>query len=147
MALALSIAAAATVPAAAAVPDKPVIVLVHGAFADAAGWGPVISILQHDGYDVVAVENPLQSLDGDVANTRRVVDDQNRPVVLVGHSYGGAVITGAAALMLDTPEEKARACRVQAALSTSPEVQAVLLKLAEYYEDEARKLAPPRKSS
>jgi pimeloyl-ACP methyl ester carboxylesterase len=97
IALALSISAAAAVPAAAAAPDKPVVVLVHGAFADAAGWGPVISILQHDGYDVVAVENPLQSLDGDVANTKRVVDDQNRPVVLVGHSYGGAVITGAAA--------------------------------------------------
>jgi pimeloyl-ACP methyl ester carboxylesterase len=90
--------AALSVPAAAAAPAaKPTIVLVHGAFADAAGWGPVITILQHDGYQVVAVENPLQSLDGDVANTRRVVDDQAGPVVLVGHSYGGAVITGAAA--------------------------------------------------
>jgi pimeloyl-ACP methyl ester carboxylesterase len=84
--------AAVSAPAA-----KPAIVLVHGAFADAAGWGPVITILQHDGYQVVAVENPLQSLDGDVANTKRVVDDQAGPVVLVGHSYGGAVITGAAA--------------------------------------------------
>jgi pimeloyl-ACP methyl ester carboxylesterase len=76
---------------------KPTIVLVHGAFADAAGWGGVITVLQHDGYHVVAVENPLQSLDGDIANTKRVVDDQEGDVVLVGHSYGGAVITGAAA--------------------------------------------------
>jgi pimeloyl-ACP methyl ester carboxylesterase len=84
-------------PARAAPEAKPTIVLVHGAFADAAGWGGVISVLQHDGYHVVAVENPLQSLEGDIANTRRVVDDQSSPVVLVGHSYGGAVITGAAA--------------------------------------------------
>jgi pimeloyl-ACP methyl ester carboxylesterase len=77
--------------------EKPTIVLVHGAFADAAGWGGVIAVLQHDGYPVVAVENPLQSLDGDIANTKRVVDDQDGSVVLVGHSYGGAVITGAGA--------------------------------------------------
>ena len=86
------------VPVSAAAPAaKPTIVLVHGAFADAAGWSNVIPILQKDGYHVVAVENPLQSLDGDVANTKRVVEDQAGPVVLVGHSYGGAVITGAAA--------------------------------------------------
>jgi pimeloyl-ACP methyl ester carboxylesterase len=84
-------------PTAASPAAKPTIILVHGAFADAAGWGRVIPILQHDGYQVVAVENPLQSLDGDVANTKRVVEDQAGPVVLVGHSYGGAVITGAAA--------------------------------------------------
>jgi pimeloyl-ACP methyl ester carboxylesterase len=82
--------------AAPATTAKPTIVLVHGAFADAAGWGRVIPILQHDGYEVIAVENPLQSLDGDVANTKRVVEDQAGPVVLVGHSYGGAVITAAA---------------------------------------------------
>ena len=76
---------------------KPTIILVHGAFADAAGWSRVIPILQKDGYQVVAVENPLQSLDGDIANTKRVIGDQAGPVVLVGHSYGGAVITGAAA--------------------------------------------------
>jgi len=97
--LALVAASAALSAPAAAAPAaaKPTIVLVHGAFADAAGWGPVITILQNDGYQVVAVENPLQSLDGDIANTKRVVDDQAGPVVLVGHSYGGAVITGAAA--------------------------------------------------
>lgn len=87
----------ATLAAAQAPPGKPTIVLVHGAFADAAGWSGVISVLQHDGYRVVAVENPLQSFDGDVANTKRVVDDQSGPLVLVGHSYGGAVITAAAA--------------------------------------------------
>jgi pimeloyl-ACP methyl ester carboxylesterase len=84
-------------PALAASAEKPVIVLVHGAFADALGWQRLIPILQRDGYEVTAVENPLESLDGDVATTKRVIDAQTRPVVLVGHSYGGAVITGAAA--------------------------------------------------
>lgn len=92
-------------PGAAAAPaEKPAIVLVHGAFADAAGWERVIPILLRDGYEVTAVENPLQSLDGDIATTRRAVDAQTRPVVLVGHSYGGGVITGAAA---DNPKVKA----------------------------------------
>jgi pimeloyl-ACP methyl ester carboxylesterase len=90
-------AVALGLPSPALAAERPTIVLVHGAFADAAGWGAVITVLQHDGYNVVAVENPLQSLDGDVANTKRVVDDQDGPVVLVGHSYGGAVITGAGA--------------------------------------------------
>jgi pimeloyl-ACP methyl ester carboxylesterase len=71
--------------------------LVHGAFADATGWQKVIQILQRDRYEVTAVENPLESLAGDVATTTRVVEAQQRRVVLVGHSYGGAVITGAAA--------------------------------------------------
>ena len=88
----------------AAQSSKPTIVLVHGAFADAGGWGGVIRILQQSGYRVVAVENPLQSLDGDIANTKRVVDDQTGPLVLVGHSYGGAVIAGVAA---DQPNVKA----------------------------------------
>jgi pimeloyl-ACP methyl ester carboxylesterase len=76
---------------------RPEIVLVHGAFADATGWQKVIQILQRDRYEVTAVENPLESLAGDVATTTRVVEAQQRRVVLVGHSYGGAVITGAAA--------------------------------------------------
>ena len=83
-------------PAAERPASKPDIVLVHGAFADAAGWGPVISILQHDGYHVTAVENPLESFAGDVATTKRAIDVQAKSVVLVGHSYGGAVITEAA---------------------------------------------------
>lgn len=96
--LALGSAFLATSAVAADAPaQKPAIVLVHGAFADAASWNQVIPILLRDGYEVTAVENPLQSLPGDVEWTKRVVDAQTRPVVLVGHSYGGAVITGAAA--------------------------------------------------
>jgi pimeloyl-ACP methyl ester carboxylesterase len=76
---------------------KPTIVLVHGAFADATGWQRVIPILQRDGYEVIAVQNPLASLAGDVETTKRLIDAQKGPIVLVGHSYGGAVITGAAA--------------------------------------------------
>jgi pimeloyl-ACP methyl ester carboxylesterase len=84
-------------PAAKSAMTKPTIVLVHGAFADALGWQRVIPILQRDGYEVIAVENPLASLASDVETTKRAVDAIKGPVVLVGHSYGGAVITGAAA--------------------------------------------------
>jgi pimeloyl-ACP methyl ester carboxylesterase len=73
------------------------VVLVHGAFADASGWSRVIPILERDGYFVTAVQIPLTSLSDDIATAKRVVDSQKVPVVLVGHSYGGAVITGAAA--------------------------------------------------
>lgn len=76
---------------------KPTIVLVHGAFADATGWQHVIPILQGNGYTVVAVQNSLVSFTDDVQTTQRVLDAQTDPVVAVGHSYGGAVITGAAA--------------------------------------------------
>jgi pimeloyl-ACP methyl ester carboxylesterase len=76
---------------------KPTIVLVHGAFADGSSWTHVIPILQADGYTVIAVQNPLTSLADDVATTKRLIDAQKGPVVVVGHSYGGAVITGAAA--------------------------------------------------
>src|SRR5258706_5329204 len=76
---------------------KPTIVLVHGAFADATSWQHVIPILERDGYNVIAVQNALASLAGDVETTKRVIDAQSGPVVAVGHSYGGAVITGAAA--------------------------------------------------
>ena len=75
----------------------PTIVLVHGAFADGSSWSKVIPILQHDGYTVIAVQNPLTSLAADVETTKRVIDGQAGPVVVVGHSYGGAVITQAAA--------------------------------------------------
>src|SRR5215468_7879251 len=80
-----------------AAPPKPSIILVHGAFADASGWSKIIPILEHDGYYVTAVQIPLTSLADDVATTKRVLDAQKDPVVVVGHSYGGAVITGAAA--------------------------------------------------
>jgi pimeloyl-ACP methyl ester carboxylesterase len=77
--------------------DSKTVVLVHGAFADASGWSKLISILERDGYYVTAVQIPLTSLADDVATTKRVLDAQKSPAVLVGHSYGGAVITGAAA--------------------------------------------------
>src|SRR5215207_679247 len=77
--------------------SKPTIVLVHGAFADGTGWQHVIPILERDGYTVIAIQNALASLAGDVQTTKRVIDAQTGPVVVVGHSYGGAVITGAAA--------------------------------------------------
>ena len=76
---------------------KPTIVLVHGAFVDGSSWYKVIPILQSDGYTVIAVQNPLTSLPDDIATTKRVIDAQKGPVVVVGHSYGGAVITEAAA--------------------------------------------------
>jgi len=71
------------------------IVLVHGAFADGSCWSKVIPLLERDGYNVIAVQNPLTSYADDVATTKRVVSAQKGPVILVGHSYGGAVITGA----------------------------------------------------
>jgi len=77
--------------------EKPTIVLVHGAWADATGWQELIPLLQQQGYPVVAVENPLTSFNDDVATTKRLIDAQHGPVIAVGHSYGGAVITGAAA--------------------------------------------------
>lgn len=77
--------------------SKPTIVLVHGAFADGSSWARVIPILEGDGYPVIAVQNPLTSLADDITTTKRVIDAQKGPVVVVGHSYGGAVITAAAA--------------------------------------------------
>ncbi|MDC7808339.1 alpha/beta hydrolase [Luteimonas sp BLCC-B24] len=71
------------------------VVLVHGAFADGAGWRPVYDDLTARGYRVSIVQNPLTSLEDDVAATRRVLDRQDGPTVLVGHSWGGTVITEA----------------------------------------------------
>ena len=75
---------------------KPTVVLVHGDWADASGWSGVIARLQADGYPVVAPPNPLRSLSGDAAYVQAYLDTLSGPVVLVGHSYGGAVITNAA---------------------------------------------------
>jgi len=76
--------------------NKPLnIVLVHGGFVDGSGWQGVYNGLTRDGYDVSVVQNPTISLDGDVAMTRLSLDAQDRPVILVGHSYGGVVITEA----------------------------------------------------
>lgn len=71
------------------------IVLVHGAFADGSSWDKVTPLLQAKGYNVVAVHEPLAGLDGDVAATKRVIEQQPGPILLVGHSYGGVVITEA----------------------------------------------------
>ena len=71
------------------------IVLVHGGFVDGSGWEGVYKTLRSDGYNVVIVQNPTISLADDVAVTKRVIGMQNEPVILVGHSYGGAVITEA----------------------------------------------------
>ena len=71
------------------------IVLVHGAFVDGSGWQPVYDILVKDGYHVTLVQDPLTSLEDDVAATKRILDRQPGPCILVGHSYGGAVITEA----------------------------------------------------
>ena len=75
--------------------SRPTIVLVHGGFVDGSGWEGVFEILRKDGYNVAIVQNPTISLAGDVAATRSVIDAQSGPVILVGHSYGGAVITEA----------------------------------------------------
>jgi pimeloyl-ACP methyl ester carboxylesterase len=71
------------------------IVLVHGGFVDGSGWQGVYSLLRKQGYSVTIVQNPTLSLEDDVAVTRRAVAAQSGPVILVGHSYGGAVITQA----------------------------------------------------
>lgn len=71
------------------------VVLVHGAFADGSGWRGVYDDLTQRGYKVSVVQNPLTSLADDVAATKRVLDRQNGPVILVGHSYGGTIITEA----------------------------------------------------
>ena len=74
----------------------PTVVLVHGAWADASSWEQVIPLLQHDGYTVVAPPNPLRGLTSDAANLASFLQTITGPIVLVGHSYGGAVITNAA---------------------------------------------------
>jgi pimeloyl-ACP methyl ester carboxylesterase len=71
------------------------VVLVHGGFVDGSGWEGVYNALKADGYEVRIVQNPTISLQGDVAATKLIVDAQSGPVILVGHSYGGAVITEA----------------------------------------------------
>ncbi|NUP53712.1 MAG: alpha/beta hydrolase [Catenulispora sp.] len=99
--LASASAAPAPQPAAAAAAaqrhgPKPTIVLVHGAFADSSSWNGVIARLEHDGYPVIAAANPLRGLDSDSTYVSSLLDAVPGPVILVGHSYGGAVITNAA---------------------------------------------------
>src|SRR6201990_1511607 len=76
-------------------PEVKHIVLVHGAWADGSGWKGVYDILVKDGFNVSIVQEPETSFQDDVAATRRVIDQQDGPCVLVAHSYGGAVITEA----------------------------------------------------
>jgi pimeloyl-ACP methyl ester carboxylesterase len=71
------------------------VVLVHGAFADGSGWKGIYEILTKKGYHVTIVQNPLSSLEDDVAATDLALDQQDGPTILVGHSWGGAVITQA----------------------------------------------------
>ena len=94
---ALAMSAASLVAAdASAQTAKPTVVLVHGAFADASSWNGVIRILEKDGYPVGAVANPLRRVASDGAYVSGNVSSLGKPVVLVGHSYGGSVITEAA---------------------------------------------------
>ena len=92
--VALNLLASGIVLAAHAAPAKN-IVLVHGAFVDGSGWRPVYDILTKDGYNVSIVQPPLTGLEEDVAAVARILKRQDGPTVLVGHSYGGAVITEA----------------------------------------------------
>ncbi|MFD3452720.1 alpha/beta fold hydrolase [Streptomyces sp. NPDC058691] len=71
------------------------VVLVHGGFVDGSGWQPVHRLLTREGFNVSVVQNPTLSLEGDAKATRQILDVQDGPAVLVGHSYGGAVITEA----------------------------------------------------
>jgi pimeloyl-ACP methyl ester carboxylesterase len=73
----------------------PTVILVHGGFVDGSGWQGVYSLLKQDGFSIRIVQNPTVSLQGDVAATKFIIDAQSEPVILVGHSYGGAVITEA----------------------------------------------------
>jgi pimeloyl-ACP methyl ester carboxylesterase len=93
-AAAVALLPASIAPAQQAAPVKN-IVIVHGAFADGSGWQRVVDILSKDGYTVSLVQEPLTSLADDVAATRRVLELQQGPTLLVGHSYGGVVITEA----------------------------------------------------
>lgn len=90
--------AVATAPmsgAAMAQPPKPMIVLVHGAFADSSSWNGVIAELQKEGYPTVAIANPLRSVSSDARLVSDVIKSIDSPVILVGHSYGGQVISNA----------------------------------------------------
>jgi len=93
-ALALATVLSGPLSARAVTPVKN-IVLVHGAFADGSSWSKVIPLLQAKGYNVIAVQNPLSSLAADVAATKRAIADVNGPVILVGHSWAGMVISEA----------------------------------------------------
>jgi len=77
------------------VSSTPTILLIHGGFVDGSGWQPVHDLLRRDGYDVAVVQNPTMTLEGDVAAVNHVLEEFDGPVILVGHSYGGVVVTEA----------------------------------------------------
>ena len=95
----------------------PTVVLVHGGFVDGSGWEGVYKILKKDCYRASIVQNPTISLDDDVAATRRILDTIDGPVILVGHSYGGVVVTEAgnhpkvAGLCISPPSLQTQASR------------------------------------
>ena len=95
LAVALSLGTASAATPEPKADTRPTVVLVHGAFADGSSWNKVIPLLQAQGLNAVAVQNPLTSLEDDVAFANRVINAQSGPVVLVGHSWGGSVITQA----------------------------------------------------
>src|SRR4030081_1863404 len=86
---------------------KPTVVFVHGAFADASGWSAEVERLQREGYPVIAPANPLRGVSSDAGYIASVIDTVTGPIVLVGHSYGGVVITNAAAMTRNTNNIKA----------------------------------------
>jgi pimeloyl-ACP methyl ester carboxylesterase len=113
--------------------SKPTIILVHGPFTDGTSWSKVIPLLDANGDTVIAVQNPLTSLADDIATTKRVIDAQKSPVIVVGRSYGGAVMTAAAA---SSPNVKA----LVYVAAFEPEVNEVL-------SAPGAKFAPPALSS
>lgn len=97
LALALAMSAAVFTGAGFAATQQPSVVIVHGAFADGSDWAKVVPLVQAEGIKVTVVQNPLTSLADDVAATQRVLNNQENNVVLVGHSWGGTVISEAGA--------------------------------------------------
>jgi pimeloyl-ACP methyl ester carboxylesterase len=95
LALALAMTASLFTVASHAATTQPSVVIVHGAFADGSDWAKVVPLLQAEGIKVTVVQNPLTSLADDVAATQRVLNNQDNNVVLVGHSWGGTVISQA----------------------------------------------------
>ncbi|RUW82384.1 alpha/beta hydrolase [Mesorhizobium sp. M1E.F.Ca.ET.063.01.1.1] len=96
-AIAIMVALSGTMARAESKPAAKDIVIVHGALVDGSGWRAVYDILSKDGFHVTVVQEPLTGLAEDVEATKRVIDQQTGPIVLVGHSYGGSVITEAGA--------------------------------------------------
>ncbi len=118
--LALPFAAASAASSHTTSGPKPTIVLVHGAWADSSGWNDSIKALQGKGYTALAVANPLRSLHGDAAYLSSVLDTITGPIVLVGHSYGGMVLTNAATdMQTSRPSSTSRRSRPTRARSRS----------------------------